>query len=468
MLFRSVFTILLGVGFFYFMFQAAVAGDETFDPENMISRSEALEDIAVLAKALEDLHPGLYLYQDKTVWQQGLAAFKESVPETAAVQEFFLQTSLFVRQIRGGHTKLYRSEARGAEFVQDRILPVRPLIFEKRLFIDQILGDFPDIRGAEILKINGEPAAEILKRLTPFVEVDGYGEERKKRQLELDFGNIYALFSFYQETDIPLTIATRDGETREIVLLGLDLKAYNNWRRGLAYQNPLFRLEFFDDKKTAYLDVGLFWNRGDETFIDFIPAAFAEIKKRDIEALIIDIRDNSGGYDTYGANLAQYLLAEPFRYFDKIEVTDAFQHEEGEATPPQEGKTRVLISDEAFGIKEPFADRFEGKLFVLINSKTFSTGADFAQTIHHNDAAIFLGEETSGGYFGNTSWAFEKLVLPHSGFQIRIPLGLYYKTGGGLPDGRGVQPDFVIARTPEDLKTNRDPVLEKALELASK
>lgn len=68
------------------------------------------------------------------------------------------------------------------------------------------------------------------------------------------------------------------------------------------------------------------------------------MKKRDIEALIIDIRDNSGGYDTYGANLAQYLLAEPFRYFDKIEVTDAFEHEEGEATQPEVGKRKHVPS----------------------------------------------------------------------------------------------------------------------------
>jgi len=465
---RVVFTVFLSLGFFNFMFKAAVANDETSNPETMITRSEALEDIAVLTKALEDLHPGLYLYQDKTVWQQELAAFKASVLEITSVQEFFLQGSLFVRKIRDGHTKLYRTENRGTEYLEGRTPPVRPLIFENRMFIDQILGEFPDLRGAEILSINGEPATEILKRLTPFVEVDGFGDDRKKRQLELQFGNIYALFSFYQETDITLTLATKGEETREITLPGLDSKTYNNWRRELAFQNPLFRLEFYDDKKIAYLDVGLFWNRGDETFIDFIPAAFDEIKKRGIEALIIDIRDNSGGYDTYGANLAQYLLAEPFRYFDKIEVTDAFDHEEGAATPPQEGKRRVLTSDEALGIKQPFADRFEGNLFVLINSKTFSTGADFAQTIHYNGDAVFLGEETSGGYFGNTSWAFEELVLPNSGFQIRIPLGLYYKTGGGPVNGRGVPPDVLIQRTPEDLKTNRDRVLEKAIELASK
>ena len=309
-------------------------------------------------------------------------------------------------------------------------------------------------------------AAEIIARLTPFIELDGFGEERTKRQLELDFGQVYGLYSSYKDTDIQLTLAAAGGETKTITVPGIDYEAYRGWRRGLM--DPIFKLEFYGDNKTAYLGVGIFWNVPGKAFLDFMKEAFAEIRERKPTALIVDIRDNSGGADPYGAMLAQYLLTEPFRYFDKIEVTDNFEHDDATATAPEEGKTRVIIGEETYGIKEPISGGYNGRLFILINSETFSTGSDFAQTMRHNSDAVFLGAETSGGYFGNTSWDFENRGLPNSGLQIRIPLGLYYKSGGGEVNGRGIAPDFLINKTPEDLTTNRDRVLEKALELAAK
>jgi hypothetical protein len=63
-------------------------------------------------------------------------------------------------------------------------------------------------------------------------------------------------------------------------------------------------------------------------------------------------------------------------------------------------------------------------------------------------AATFVGEETGGGYYGNTSGFEIRLTLPNSTLWIRIPLLKFVvEVGGDIPFGRGVMPDHEIQPT---------------------
>ena len=53
---------------------------------------------------------------------------------------------------------------------------------------------------------------------------------------------------------------------------------------------------------------------------------------------------------------------------------------------------------------------------------SFSTTCEFLSTLHHHHRATFIGEETGGGYYGNTSGMSLPLVLPNS--KIVMPMQL--------------------------------------------
>ena len=85
--------------------------------------------------------------------------------------------------------------------------------------------------------------------------------------------------------------------------------------------------------------------------------------------------------------------------------------------------------------------------------------------IYTNDLGTFVGEETGGGYYGNTSGYGQELTLPHSKIMIDIPaLRFEMNVEQKLPFGRGVIPDHEIIPTFEQYLNNVNAPLQYILE----
>ncbi|GAB3341164.1 hypothetical protein GCM10027299_55170 [Larkinella ripae] len=121
------------------------------------------------------------------------------------------------------------------------------------------------------------------------------------------------------------------------------------------------------------------------------------------------------------------------------------------------------------GLQLPRAPGFSGAVYLLINGGTFSTAAEFAALVRSQKRGQFIGQETGGGYLGNSSLAAPVLTLPHSQFRLTVPLGRYDLAV--MPQaivGRGVQPDHPIRYTLEDHVEKKDPELTRCFELIRK
>jgi hypothetical protein len=153
--------------------------------------------------------------------------------------------------------------------------------------------------------------------------------------------------------------------------------------------------------------------------------------------LIVDLRGNGGGADSYGAMLVSYLSDKPFRYFDHINVktlNPSFkehsdwpadresQVRDGMAPNPAGGYIVTAKGHPGVGQQAPGKHPFLGKVFVLTDGLTFSTAADFCAVAHHLKRATFIGEETGGGYYGNNSGMQIILTLPNSKARVTMPM----------------------------------------------
>jgi hypothetical protein len=76
--------------------------------------------------------------------------------------------------------------------------------------------------------------------------------------------------------------------------------------------------------------------------------------------------------------------------------------------------------------QRPAADVFLGRLVVLIDDGSFSTTADVAAQLRSMGRAVFVGEETGGGYEGNTSGLNADVILPSSKLRLRITMYDYW------------------------------------------
>jgi C-terminal processing protease CtpA/Prc len=244
-------------------------------------------------------------------------------------------------------------------------------------------------------------------------------------------------------------------------------------------------LKFLDEDKIAVLKINHFGGQVEsedqpkKTLHEFYKEAFTAFKTKGTKTLILDLRNNGGGAGDLGRLLLSYLVSEPFKYYDDLVLNarefsflkdtnkaKAFEADRVERQP--NGKYR-LMKDPNWGVQQPSLPTFAGKVLILINGGSFSTTSEFLSQAHFHKRATFIGEESGGGYYGNSSGVMATVALPHSKLTVRVPLVTYYMAVSGYKDAaRGVIPDCPVRYSIEELLEGTDKELAIALELARK
>ena len=143
-------------------------------------------------------------------------------------------------------------------------------------------------------------------------------------------------------------------------------------------------------------------------------AAIEALREQGAEKLIFDVRDNPGGYAQELVEILDYLLPEG-KLFTTVDYT---------------GKENTDMSDAAC-LEMPMA--------VLVNGNSYSAAEFFAAAMAEYDAAVIVGEQTSGkGYFQST------FLLP-DGSAVGLSIGKYYTPNGNSLEMIGITPDVEIA-----------------------
>lgn len=141
-------------------------------------------------------------------------------------------------------------------------------------------------------------------------------------------------------------------------------------------------------------------------------AAIEELLNQGAEKLIFDVRFNPGGYADELVKLLDYLLPEG----NLFQTVDSL------------GRETLDTSDEKW-LDVPMA--------VLVNADTYSAAEFFAAALQEYEAAVVIGEQTSGkGYFQNTF----PLV---DGSAVALSTGKYFTPKGVSLEGVGITPDIL-------------------------
>ncbi|RRB01101.1 S41 family peptidase [Larkinella rosea] len=437
-------------------------------------------DFTRFRAAINEVHPDPYRYTPKPVFDSLWTATQAQLNRPMTQQEFYVTMTPLLVALRDGHVKWIRAgRDEHYPFHTDKLFPLKVYVAENRVWVSGSMGQkiIPD--GAELLQINGQPVDGVVQKLLPNMTfADGYTVNGKYEDLNHFFAGYYATFITAPEMhEIHYRIGS---EERNVTLPSVTLdqvKAYEAAHKPAPHKP--FRLSFVDDAQTAIMTIERFWdNKKEQDYSAFLKESFRQLREKQIQNVVLDLRNNEGGEEKYGVMLYQYLAGKPFRYYDHIRVRQKKKYSFPAWTPPlyrrfkwlvvrKKGDGYVFTKQAGLKTQKPVRDAFHGKLVVLINGLSFSVTTEFAARVQADKRAQFVGQETGGGYVGDNSGIFAITHLPHS--NIDLGIGMFGFRMANLPatlkPGQGVIPDHVVVPSVEDILTNNDPAMKEAIQL---
>jgi C-terminal processing protease CtpA/Prc len=223
----------------------------------------------------------------------------------------------------------------------------------------------------------------------------------------------------------------------------------------------------------AYLGIHSFSNSDieeqskEKSLKSFLESSFKSIKESKIKTLIIDVSENGGGTEGNEGLLYSYF-GEDYQKYKKVRAKTQKAILDNGVDKPITLKTFGLLEriftykkmrDGSLERKQWIGPglraykkepkyKFAGNVYVIISPVTYSGGSEFCNMMYTKNLATFVGQETGGGYLGNTSGYRRKLELPNSKIKINIPaLQFVMNVEPKLPFGRGVIPHHEVIPT---------------------
>jgi hypothetical protein len=425
----------------------------------LLSPAQMEEDLFQMSEEFEVNHAGLLRYASREEIDEAFSdAMFESSRERTTL-DFYRTIARLVSKIRCGHTSARPSQAiQTYAEAQRGLLPVEVHLTGDRLFVKRSL-DHTLPEGAEVVSIDGRTIAEIRKTVFAHANGDGFIETGKERGLERQFARYYALYVQEADDDGPFEVALA-GVDEPVSVSGMSSAIFRA-ASTVRPPRPVVELELRADDDLAVLRISTFGDPSGGSYPNDVRRAFERVREAGVGNLILDLRGNGGGNDNYGALLVSYFSPEPFGYFDHIEVTELY---EGPGGIVERDGMRVVTEHQGTQIQQPSEPGFRGEAFLFTDGRTFSTAADVATVLHHNALATLVGEETGGGYDGNTSGITESHSMVHSGIGFRCPKWMYTTANVGHDYyGRGAIPHETTEPSIEDVLAGRDVELELVL-----
>lgn len=194
---------------------------------------------------------------------------------------------------------------------------------------------------------------------------------------------------------------------------------------------PVIRWEM-KDNNIAYIKIYHFTSNLPSKFEDIV----SEILKNNAEKIILDLRNNPGGFLEVAVEIASWFIP-------KGETVVKEEFRDGEM---DEYKSRGYKHIQSFPV------------VVLVNGGSASASEIVAGALHDVRNIKLIGDRT----FGKGS--IQQLENFKDGSSIKITVAKWLTPSGISIADEGLTPDIEIELTEEDIDADRDPQMEKALE----
>ena len=196
---------------------------------------------------------------------------------------------------------------------------------------------------------------------------------------------------------------------------------------------PTLDLEI-DEESIAHLELHSFNEKAPAAFLE----AVVDIISNDASGIVLDLRNNPGGFLDVAIDLAGWFLDR-----GTIVTTESFR---------DEAKNRVFRSNGNGALKKY-------PLVILVNEGSASASEILAGALRDHRKTALVGAKTFG------KGTVQELTPLHDGSKLKITVANWLLPSGQVLEKNGLAPDYEVKITEEDAQAKRDTQLEKAKEI---
>ncbi|WBW95823.1 S41 family peptidase [Oceanirhabdus sp. W0125-5] len=235
------------------------------------------------------------------------------------------------------------------------------------------------------------------------------------------------------------------------------------------------------DDNIAYMKIKCFLINNAEMNKEQIRSFIKEIKE--LDALIIDIRGNKGGYDSFWkegivSSLIEKTLSTDFYLFIRggeftekflnknalLEVNKAQHFKNMKYLPPEILSDFKYYSKETIYVTPCESIKFKGRIFLLVDKNVYSSAEKFAVFAKETGFATLIGEKTGGD---GIIECLPLCTLPNSGLVMRFSTEMGTAESGICNEEHKTTPDYIVdAEITENIED--DKCIQKVMELIGK
>lgn len=464
-----------------------------------LTKEQVTEDYTILKHILTQGYPSLYEYTSQPEWDSLFTHFeKEKLSTINSKNDLFKSITELTDYARDGHLIVMRPQLTSIP----KLFPLLLKIIDDKFYTDT--DDFGIPIGSEINSINNITISELRNRFLKYAPSDGYNTSKKDRQIEREFGILHfyefgAIDTYQVEYKTPANEAfTKSIKSQSFESIGSRFVNRNSYfsihhnatNKSQFVKNTLGKKEpfvyFIDSINTAVLTMNSF-QLDVEKFHSELKVIYKSINRKKVENLIIDIRQNEGGFPLNSINAFSYIAHQSFQQRKSSSViTDSLPEanysqnlvigytyksffEKYYQNALRKEKEWISATDENQPLMIPNKKGFKGKTYILIGGKTFSAGSSFA-LFCKNQGISLIGEETGGGYYTQTGGYPIIYTLPNSKIKVLISFVKIsrYTKDETVKKGSGILPDIEIPLTIQDLIDGKDSQLDYIIKLINK
>ena len=451
--------------FFYITILFVLPYSLLAQPNVQFSKEEVVSDLEYLRQLLVDAHYDVYAYITEQEFESAYLCTKSSIAsDSLNLLETIKLYQGLISKINIGHTGIDFPAQLYVQYAPEggAVFPLEIAIeYDKPLVRKNWSGNHIINIGSEILSINGVPMATILSRI--YTQISAESIYLKNAKLELySFPRYYWLVfgkqdNFEVETKYNGIISKHKLKAVDVIE-GFEMKRTEiiNGKRELVFYGH-----------SAYLNPGNF--AGNEVvYRQFIDSAFVQINNAHSRNLIIDLRNNGGGNDSFSDYLVSYFASNPFKWNSSFTLKTSQQlksYVRANSDTTSDYNQQILAHDngEIFSYAfpeyqpQPNHKQFKGKVYVLVNRQSHSQAAVMAAQVQDYNFGVVVGEET--GDYPTLYASIFPVKLPNTGITVNISKGYIVRVNGNTQE-KGVVPDIYIK---DYLLDEEDEILNELL-----